>query len=150
MPKARRSRRLLGDDVLPRADLTGRQFGRLTVRAFAGRRPTQHNPSLRHAMWFCDCECGRTHCVRGDSMICGLARSCGCLRVETASRRRGKTACAFAGLEDARRYVEALDAVSAEHLRQAVMDRWDSLATDAKKPAPAEAEAGCRKPILQG
>jgi hypothetical protein len=61
------------------ADLTGREFGRLTVLRFAHR--TEH----RRAMWLCRCECGRELAVDGGNLRAGTSKSCGCLRAEVIS-----------------------------------------------------------------
>ena len=59
-------------------DLTGRQFGRLTVRYRLG---TETSPSgCTKPLWWCVCACGSATTVRGGS------RSCGCLRVEQGRR----------------------------------------------------------------
>jgi hypothetical protein len=61
-------------------DLTGRQFGRLTVLHRAG---TSH--------WKCQCSCGNRRDVSGDSLRHGETRPCGCLRRElTAERNQGR------------------------------------------------------------
>ena len=60
-------------------DLTGRQFGKLTVVSRA-----QNNKRGR-AMWKCVCECGRTSIVVGYNLTGGTTRSCGCL-----ARKHGK------------------------------------------------------------
>ncbi len=62
-------------------DLTGRQFGRLTVlkldhKAQSGRRERYY--------WLCKCSCGNTHIARTDGLTSGLIRSCGCLHKEQA------------------------------------------------------------------
>jgi hypothetical protein len=52
--------------------LQGRVFGRLTVLSRA--------PSVtpKNAMWRCHCECGNEAIVRGQRLLAGQARSCGC------------------------------------------------------------------------
>jgi hypothetical protein len=57
-------------------DLTGQQFGRLTVIALSDRK------CWRKSFWICKCECGNEKAVRGDSLVCGAIRSCGCLKRE--------------------------------------------------------------------
>ena len=56
-------------------DLTGKQFGRLTV---IGRDPRKS----RKPYWTCVCECGNIKAVRGDILKAGLTRSCGCMKKE--------------------------------------------------------------------
>lgn len=63
----------------PAHDLTGQQFGRLTVVRMA---PADGGNS-RAA---CKCECGRTTIVRSHHLIRGTTRSCGCLRAEQAPK----------------------------------------------------------------
>lgn len=68
-------------------DLTGQQFGRLTV---IERAPD--NPLSGHAEWLCRCECGETIIVRGWGLRSGRTVSCGCARrdpvVRAAARSR--------------------------------------------------------------
>lgn len=66
-------------------DLTGRVFGRLTVRAYAGKIFGASKP----AAWLCDCSCGKT-CVpvRGMCLRNGHTASCGCLQREDLGLRR--------------------------------------------------------------
>ena len=60
-------------------DLTGKQFGRLTVvRLYSrsSRKPT------RPTMWLCKCECGNEVVVRRGNLLNGNTKSCGCLRTD--------------------------------------------------------------------
>lgn len=59
----------------PANDLTGRQFGRLTVIHRAPSRPGAHT-----AFWSCLCECGTVKTVSSTALRCGYSQSCGCLR----------------------------------------------------------------------
>ena len=56
-------------------DITGQKFGRLeaTSRAFKDQQ-------RRCWHWICVCECGAELIVRGDCLMSGNTRSCGCLR----------------------------------------------------------------------
>ena len=57
-------------------DMTGRRFGRLTAKEFAGM-------NYRHsATWLCVCDCGNTKIVDGSDLRKGAVRSCGCLDKE--------------------------------------------------------------------
>ena len=58
-------------------DLTGKQFGRLTVIEYAG-----------DYKWRCRCECGTEKNIRGGDLIAGRTKSCGCLRKELIRDRR--------------------------------------------------------------
>lgn len=68
----------------PKTDLTGRQFGRLTVVTWV---PT-HN---RIPEWICDCSCGERTIVPADRLtrVRGNTKSCGCLRKEPWARKHG-------------------------------------------------------------
>ena len=62
-------------------DLTGVQFGRLTVlRRF-------EVASKQRVIWLCQCTCGATKPVLAGSLASGRSRSCGCLNVELTKRR---------------------------------------------------------------
>ena len=57
-------------------DLTGQQFGRLTVIERASHAPTLD----RAAIWRCKCEGGKEVVVKGIVLRRGESKSCGCLR----------------------------------------------------------------------
>lgn len=54
-------------------DLTGMQFGRLTVKEFYTTN------KARSALWSCSCSCGNTKIALGYLLTKGLTKSCGCL-----------------------------------------------------------------------
>lgn len=62
-------------------DLTGREFGRLKVVAYAGRQGTER-------VWKCVCSCGGENQVRATHLKNGNIRSCGCLRIEQIAKPR--------------------------------------------------------------
>ncbi len=64
-----------------RIDRTGHVFGRLTVIEQAGYSP------LDKIMWRCLCDCGNEVIVVGESLQCGLTKSCGCLKRDENRRR---------------------------------------------------------------
>ena len=69
-------------------DLTGQQFGRLTVIEDTGRR------NNGNVVWRCRCSCGKIIETVGYSLTRGDAKSCGCLRNERtvpANSTHGKT-----------------------------------------------------------
>ena len=70
--------------VVPKTvrDLTGRQFGRLRIIAYAG--PNIHG----QASWRCICDCGQETVVVSQSLTKGDTQSCGCLAKELAAQRR--------------------------------------------------------------
>ncbi len=57
-------------------DLTGKKFGRLTVRCLS------QEPKKSDTKWICDCTCGASATVGAQNLKRGVTRSCGCLRVE--------------------------------------------------------------------
>lgn len=59
-------------------DLTGLTFGRLKVLRKA--------PSTKHgkSSFVCQCDCGNIVTVKGQRLIRGITKSCGCLRKDTA------------------------------------------------------------------
>lgn len=61
-------------------DLTGQTFGRLTA--------IEATPdSNKRLVWLCRCDCGKTKYVESSSLVRGLTRSCGCLRVNDLTGR---------------------------------------------------------------
>jgi hypothetical protein len=52
-------------------DLTGLRFGRLVAKKRMGSQKT-------HAVWLCECDCGKTKEVIAASLKHGRSRSCGC------------------------------------------------------------------------
>lgn len=57
-------------------DMVGKQFGRLTVIAYAGTN------KYHSRIWECKCVCGNTKIIDGRSLRTGSTRSCGCLNDE--------------------------------------------------------------------
>ena len=55
----------------PLIDIVGQQFGRLTVKAYLGRK---HHSSI----WRCKCVCGNVVDVQGGALKNGTTKSCGC------------------------------------------------------------------------
>ena len=60
-------------------DLTGKRFGRLTVK---GRNPK--NTRFKHPRWDCICDCGNVAVIQGEKLRNGETKSCGCLQREIA------------------------------------------------------------------
>lgn len=58
-------------------DLSGQHFGKLTVIEDTGERKN------RQVVWLCQCECGNTTKVVGQSLRSGHTTSCGCKNFET-------------------------------------------------------------------
>lgn len=68
---------------LPRHDLTGIVFGKLTVVGFSGR---SKNKSKRFT-WNCRCECGGSKVVETSSLNNGKIKDCGCTGRSSEFRR---------------------------------------------------------------
>ena len=60
-------------------DLTGKQFGRLTVVREADRAKD------RHIRWLCKCECGNEVTVSSNGLMSGKTKSCGCYQRDRTS-----------------------------------------------------------------
>lgn len=56
-----------------REDLSGRKFGRLTVKEFA------RAGNNRQSIWRCECDCGNFVEVSRNRLLSGHTKSCGCL-----------------------------------------------------------------------
>lgn len=56
-------------------DLTERVFGKLTVLS---KNNEFEFEDCNHSYWNCQCECGKITTVRGDALIDGKTKSCGC------------------------------------------------------------------------
>jgi len=64
-------------------DLTGRQFGRLTV---LGRSKKRDKHGFQK-WWDCRCQCGTEKPICGESLRSGNTKSCGCLRREKTQKK---------------------------------------------------------------
>ena len=62
-------------------DLTGQRFGRLVVK-----EEMKEKDQRGKSYWKCECDCGNEHIVRGDRLIDGTTRSCGCYHTEVAQK----------------------------------------------------------------
>lgn len=63
-------------------DLTGQQFGRLTV--------LEKDLSKKETCWICRCECGQIKSINGANLRKGATKSCGCFAKESSSQRQLK------------------------------------------------------------
>jgi len=71
--------------AMPRRRISaGDVFGNLTVVS------RHESEDTKHVYWMCKCVCGNTTVVRGDHLLAGRVRSCGCLR-RVKKRRCGGT-----------------------------------------------------------
>mgnify|MGYP001200354477 CR=1 FL=1 len=67
-------------------DLTGQQFGRLTVTGLAGTKEYGKSGQKR-TMFDCRCSCGNAISVSGNSLKSGNTKSCGCLNLDSLKGR---------------------------------------------------------------
>ena len=65
-------------------DLTNEKFGKLRVIRYYGS-----NKNGR-ALWLCQCDCGNTKIILGNSLLSKFTQSCGCYNKEEAKKRRIK------------------------------------------------------------
>lgn len=65
-------------------DISNQNFDRLVAIRLCEER------DRGHAVWECECKCGRTVFVRGSLLRSREVRSCGCLRSELVSQRSSK------------------------------------------------------------
>ena len=70
------------DFVSKLIDLTGKQFGKLTV--------LYRDRSKRRVMWVCQCECGRKKSIRADALISGKTKSCGMCNNDLTGQKFGR------------------------------------------------------------
>lgn len=68
---------------MPKANLVGKEFGKLTVIEFAG--VNNHNKSL----WKCSCECGGETIATTGNLNSGNSKSCGCEKHRGNRRTHG-------------------------------------------------------------
>jgi hypothetical protein len=61
-------------------DLTGKKFGRLTVKKYVGRNHNGKNA------WLCECKCGNFSTPITSYLTGGYTKSCGCLNVENRKK----------------------------------------------------------------
>lgn len=66
---------------LPKNNLIGTLFEKLTVVEFAG-----FAIGSNHAYWKCECQCGNAKECRGDHLVNGKIKSCGCVRRARSNR----------------------------------------------------------------
>lgn len=62
-------------------DLSGQKFHRLTVVSYAGKSPNKMFTFL------CRCDCGTEKVFRGNHLVRGEVKSCGCYRRETSAAK---------------------------------------------------------------
>lgn len=61
-------------------DLLGKQFGRLTVKSYAGKKGWDH-------YYLCNCQCGAEKIILRRSLLSGKSKSCGCSNKESRTDR---------------------------------------------------------------
>lgn len=66
-------------------DLTGKRFGRLTVKQSDGI--IEYKCGTKKEKWLCKCDCGREVSVLSSDLKTGHTKSCGCLQKEDIAKR---------------------------------------------------------------
>lgn len=85
MPKPHPTSRTLGlQPAVPRINLTGRTFGRVTVIRFVGRTIPRNNKPRYY--WEVRCLCGNVYLACAGNLRNGHATSCGCKNTENITR----------------------------------------------------------------
>lgn len=82
-------------------DLTGQQFGRLTVLELGTPLKPVRN---KEKYWLCQCECGNQVSVSGYNLRSGNTKSCGCLSKELLVKRDKELPWKKHGLSSSRIY----------------------------------------------
>ena len=82
---------------MPKLDLRGEKFGRLTAIA-----PTYRRDATKSVIWKCKCDCGKTIYVGASNLRSGNTNSCGCLRREGMAKRSNKRAANFIDMKGSR------------------------------------------------
>ena len=67
---------------MPKKDLTGQRFGRLTVLYDTGKRNSD-----RRIIWKCICDCGTECQISSHGLLVTHTKSCGCIRKENAIKK---------------------------------------------------------------
>ncbi len=117
---------------------SGDKFTRLTAAHFVERRGTNQY------MWLFRCDCGAEKAISKQSVLRGLTRSCGCLRVENTTQMKtthGYTYTAeYAVWEGIRKRCIRLGVRNYSARGISVCERWESfknfLADMGPKPSP--------------
>jgi hypothetical protein len=69
-------------------DLTGKQFGKLTV--LYRDEPSINSSGKRKTMWHCKCQCGREKSIRMDALTGGKTKSCGMCNNDLTGQKFGR------------------------------------------------------------
>lgn len=68
-------------EYIPKKNLIGMKFGKLTVIEYAGYKKVVYSQKVRiNYYWKCNCECGNIKNVKSDDLIRHRTESCGCIR----------------------------------------------------------------------
>ena len=68
---------------MPKLDLLGQKFGRLTAISEATKVG-------KRTRWLCRCDCGNEKIILTECLRSGISKSCGCYRIECTKRHRFK------------------------------------------------------------
>lgn len=62
---------------IPKKDLTGNRYGKLTVIEYAGYKTG--TTGVNYHQWLCKCDCGNTKIATTTALLSGHCKSCGCM-----------------------------------------------------------------------
>lgn len=65
-------------------DISGQKFGKLTAIRPNGR--SKNNKTL----WLCRCDCGNEKSILTNSLVSGMTKSCGCIRIKAKPKKEKK------------------------------------------------------------
>jgi hypothetical protein len=77
-----------------RKDLSGRRFHKLTVLSY------DRTNKFRTSYWLCRCDCGKEKSVRGDGLVKGRTKSCGCFKNQNLNHKLGSNSPGWKGYQD--------------------------------------------------
>lgn len=76
-----------------RKDLSGQKFGKMLVLKF------DHKDEKSHSFYLCRCDCGTLKVVRGNNLVQGDVRSCGCSTNKTHGRTKTRLHHIWSGMK---------------------------------------------------
>ena len=132
------------EDQFPRSDArttdeTGKRYGRLVVKHYAGSDTSKGNSG--GALWHCKCDCGGTKTVRGGQLRAGRIKTCGTCQRSPADLAQ---ALATTGAPPCERNCSMFDLCRTDHLACRPFRRWmksgKPVFPDPEKHPPSVAE----------
>lgn len=113
---------MMDDEIRVRVDITGQEFGRLTVLSL-------HGYAKGKSLWNCICSCGNSCVKRADDMKSGRTQSCGCLlkeRTITHGMTHSKTYQIWKGIKNRCQSTRDSERKYYKDKGITVCDEWDA------------------------